>query len=69
MESVVQRLLTATDGQHPPLSNFIDGRFVEAKKHMDSVDPSSGQPWIQIPDSDREDVEMAVEAAARAFPR
>lgn len=69
METVVQRLLSSSNGEHPPLSNFINGHFEETKKHMDSVDPSTGKSWIKIPDSEAADVEKAVAAAENAFPR
>jgi aminomuconate-semialdehyde/2-hydroxymuconate-6-semialdehyde dehydrogenase len=51
--------------------NFIDGRFVEPAggRVLDDVDPATGQAWAQLPDSDSADVDLAVEAAARAFPR
>ena len=34
---------------------------------MDSYNPSTGQVWAKIPDSDAADVNDAVEAARNAF--
>ena len=47
--------------------NFINGHFVEPKHYLDSFDPSTGEVWARIPDSDESDVEMAVQAAEKAF--
>ena len=51
------------------LKNFINGQFVEpaSRSYLDNVDPSTGQVYSQVPDSDEVDVERAVEAAADAF--
>lgn len=53
------------------IANYIDGRFVEpiAGQYLDDVDPATGQVYAQVPDSDQRDVNTAVQAAARAFPR
>jgi aminomuconate-semialdehyde/2-hydroxymuconate-6-semialdehyde dehydrogenase len=50
--------------------NFINGKLVEphAKKYLDNYNPAEGKVYSLIPDSDREDVEEAVKAAAKAFP-
>ncbi|XP_076457254.1 2-aminomuconic semialdehyde dehydrogenase-like isoform X2 [Babylonia areolata] len=51
------------------VKNFIDGEFVDhcGGEWLDSFDPSTGQPWAQIPNSTEQDVEKAVEAASKAF--
>uniref|UniRef100_T2M660 Aldehyde dehydrogenase family 8 member A1 n=1 Tax=Hydra vulgaris TaxID=6087 RepID=T2M660_HYDVU len=49
------------------LQNFINGKFVDGKKFIDGFDPSNGKIYAQIPDSDNEEVEMAVNAAKSAF--
>ena len=49
--------------------NFIDGKFVVPKQYLDSYDPSTGEVWAEIPDSDELDVEAAVQAASKAFEK
>src|SRR5262245_21252893 len=53
------------------IANFIDGRFVEpvSGKYLDNIDPATGAAYSQLPDGDARDVDRAVEAAERAFPR
>eukprot|EP00057_Strongylocentrotus_purpuratus_P024062 XP_011678536.1 PREDICTED: aldehyde dehydrogenase family 8 member A1 [Strongylocentrotus purpuratus] len=50
------------------LENFIDGEFVPASRFLDSFDPSVGEVWARIPDSGKQEVDLAVAAAKRAFP-
>ena len=52
------------------IHNFIDGAFVEpiSGHYFDNIEPATGQPYSQVPDSDERDVELAVAAAAKAFP-
>jgi aminomuconate-semialdehyde/2-hydroxymuconate-6-semialdehyde dehydrogenase len=49
--------------------NFIDGEFVEpiGRKYLDNIEPATGKPYSQVPDSDARDVELAVSAAEKAF--
>src|SRR5436189_267379 len=49
--------------------NFIDGKFVEpvGRKYLDNIEPATGKPYSQVPDSDARDVELAVAAAEKAF--
>ena len=51
------------------IRNFIGGEFVEPARgqYLDNVDPSIGQAYSQVADSDEADVERAVEAASSAF--
>ena len=49
------------------LPNFIDGEFVECSRHLDSYNPATGEVHLLVPDSGEEEVEMAVQAALRAF--
>lgn len=51
------------------LENYINGKFVPCKKHIDSYDPSTGKVYCKVPDSDQEEVDMAVKAARDAFER
>lgn len=52
------------------LHNFIDGSLIASTsgQYCDSIDPATGQPHGLVPDSDARDLEMAVQAAQRAFP-
>lgn len=49
------------------LQNFIDGQFVSCSRHIDSYNPATGKVHLKIPDSDKEEVEKAVDAASKAF--
>ena len=51
------------------LENFIDGKFVPCDCHIDSYDPSTGEVYCKVPDSDNEEVDEAVKAAKKAFDR
>ena len=53
------------------LQQFIDGRFIDpvSGRWFDKIDPAIGRVVAQVPDGDGRDVDAAVEAAARAFPR
>jgi phenylacetaldehyde dehydrogenase len=48
---------------------FIDGKFVDAKsgKTFDVFEPASGQMVAKVAAADKEDVDLAVSAARRAF--
>lgn len=52
------------------LQNYIDGKLVDpaSKQWIDNFQPATGKVYSLIPDSDKEDVQAAVEAAQRAFP-
>ncbi len=49
--------------------NWIDGEWVAPVEggYLDSVDPTSGEPWARVPNSTSADVELAVAAAKAAF--
>jgi aminomuconate-semialdehyde/2-hydroxymuconate-6-semialdehyde dehydrogenase len=51
------------------LENFINGQFLspQTKKYLASYNPATGKHINDIPDSDEEDVALAVEAARKAF--
>jgi aminomuconate-semialdehyde/2-hydroxymuconate-6-semialdehyde dehydrogenase len=53
------------------LRNFIDGQFVApvGGKYLDNIEPATGKPYSQVPDSDSRDVEAAVAAAEKAFEK
>ncbi len=52
------------------IKNYINGELVPplGETYLDNIDPSVGKIYSQIPDSGREDVQKAVEAATKAFP-
>jgi aminomuconate-semialdehyde/2-hydroxymuconate-6-semialdehyde dehydrogenase len=37
-------------------------------EYLDNIEPATGKPYSQVADSDTRDVELAVAAAAQAFP-
>ncbi|XP_071529607.1 2-aminomuconic semialdehyde dehydrogenase-like [Panulirus ornatus] len=51
------------------LENFIAGTMVPCKRLLDSYDPSTGRVWAKVPDSGKLEVDAAVAAAKRAFPK
>ena len=52
------------------LLNYINGELIEpqSKQYLDNYNPSKGEVYSLIPDSDATDVELAVKAAKAAFP-
>lgn len=50
--------------------NYINGQLAEpiSQKFLDNYNPSEGTVYSQLPDSDHSDVDLAVTAAAAAFP-
>ena len=50
--------------------NYINGKFQHSisEKKLESIDPSIGKAYATLPDSDEQDVEMAVIAAQKALP-
>ena len=52
------------------LANLIDGemRAPASGAYLDVFEPATGEMYARCPDSDRRDVELAVEAARRAAP-
>ncbi|MGN6314025.1 MAG: aldehyde dehydrogenase [Rhodanobacteraceae bacterium] len=52
------------------LANLIDGELREpcTGAYLDVLEPATGKAYARCPDSDRRDVELAVEAAQRAAP-
>ena len=51
------------------IDNWIGGarRAPENGEYLESVDPSVGKPWLEIPNGDARDVDAAVAAAKAAF--
>lgn len=49
--------------------NYINGEFVEphSKIYLENYNPAEGRPYSLVPDSDAQDVQLATEAAQRAF--
>jgi aminomuconate-semialdehyde/2-hydroxymuconate-6-semialdehyde dehydrogenase len=50
--------------------NLVDGDLVppEGGAYLPNVEPATGAPYSEVPDSDARDAERAVQAAERAFP-
>ncbi|MFK3779355.1 aldehyde dehydrogenase [Agrobacterium sp. NPDC089420] len=46
---------------------YIDGRFEDGEASFSSLDPASGAPWAEMPESRETDIGRAVEAAHRAL--
>ncbi|MFM8569279.1 MAG: aldehyde dehydrogenase [Candidatus Kapaibacterium sp.] len=53
-----------------PIGNYIDGVLCQARsgERLDCFEPATGRAYASIPASDRRDVDVAVDAATRAFP-
>ena len=53
------------------ISHYIDGALVEPSSgvYLDNIDPSTGECYSKIPAGDSVDVDLAVDAARRAFPQ
>jgi aminomuconate-semialdehyde/2-hydroxymuconate-6-semialdehyde dehydrogenase len=53
------------------IQNYINGKFVNPIQDnwLDNYNPAIGEVYGQIPNSTKEDVEKAVEAAEKAFPK
>lgn len=51
------------------ISNYINGELIapQAGNHLDLYNPAIGQVYGKVPDSDIEDIELAVKAAEEAF--
>src|SRR5690554_1138870 len=51
--------------------NYINGEYVEplSKQWLDNYNPSNGEVYSQIANSNSEDIETAYQAAAAAFPK
>jgi aminomuconate-semialdehyde/2-hydroxymuconate-6-semialdehyde dehydrogenase len=52
------------------LQNYIDGKFLDplCGQFIDNIEPATGNVYSYIPDSDEQDVAIAVIAAEKAFP-
>ena len=52
------------------IENYINGELISplSGEYLDNFDPSIGEVYSLIPDSDERDVAKAVEAAQNAFP-
>jgi aminomuconate-semialdehyde/2-hydroxymuconate-6-semialdehyde dehydrogenase len=52
------------------IQNYIGGAFVAPSnsQYIDNINPATGEVYAQIPDSTARDVQLAVDAAQKAFP-
>ncbi len=46
---------------------YIDGRFEDGESRFSSLDPATGAPWAEMPESREADIGRAVEAAHRSL--
>lgn len=51
------------------LENYINGEFVGCSRLLDSYNPATGEVHLRIPDSGKQEVDAAVEAAKNAFKK
>ncbi len=53
------------------IKNYINGELIEpiGKTYIDNYNPAIGKVYSLIPDSDERDVELATDAALKAFPK
>ena len=52
------------------IANYINGKLIgpNSNSYIDNYNPATGQVYSLIPDSNEEDVKMAIESAKNAFP-
>jgi len=52
------------------LQNYINGQYINPNQgnYIDNYEPATGKVYSLIPDSDETDVQLAVDAAEKAFP-
>lgn len=50
------------------ISNFIGGEWASTAEFISSVNPSTGEPYLEVPRSGKKEVAAAVQAAKTAFP-
>jgi 1-pyrroline-5-carboxylate dehydrogenase len=52
-------------GRPARLMNFVDGKWVKTKKYREVVDPMSGEPFIQMPDTSEEELAPFIRSLAK----
>lgn len=69
MNTHLGRVVLALDGEKAPKQILIDGKWRAAAsgKTFKSINPASGQCIAEIADGDKQDIDLAVEAARKAF--
>jgi aminomuconate-semialdehyde/2-hydroxymuconate-6-semialdehyde dehydrogenase len=52
------------------IENYINGKLVAPldNKYINNYNPAIGEVYSYIPDSDKEDIELAIQAAEKVFP-
>ncbi|HIF36852.1 MAG TPA: aldehyde dehydrogenase family protein, partial [Marine Group III euryarchaeote] len=48
------------------IHNFINGKFIASDKNLEDINPANGEKIAYIPNSNRKDVDLAVQAADSA---
>ncbi|WP_144393131.1 aldehyde dehydrogenase [Pleionea sediminis] len=53
------------------IENYINGEFCApaSGEYLDNIEPATGNVYSKIPESDKSDLEQAVQAAEKAFPK
>lgn len=53
------------------IQNYINGQFesAESESWMDVYNPATGKKYAEIPNSNKTDIDAAIDAAAKAFPQ
>lgn len=53
----------------PTYQHYIDGKWREplSKNYLESINPYTAKPWCLIPRGNRDDMDLAIKAAHRAF--
>src|ERR1700685_3496057 len=60
-------MITATNTKLSPGRLLIDGQWADSAKHVDTTNPATGEVLTQIAEASATDVDLAVQAARRAF--
>jgi aldehyde dehydrogenase (NAD+) len=53
----------------PVFGHFIDGRVHRARGDLHTKNPAAAKRWLEVTQGSTEDVDAAVKAATRAFPK
>ncbi len=60
-------MITATKARVAPGRLLIDAQWIDAAKTFDTINPATGEVLTQIAEASAQDVDLAVQAARRAF--
>ena len=60
-------MLTATKAKIEPGKLLINGEWVDASKHFNTINPATGEVLTQIAEASAAEVDLAVQSARQAF--